>query len=219
MTNEEAEQAIKDLKAHFREPVMPISRYCSALREWKEVIGKRDGYADTEEINGQHVRTFYGLIRSVFLEISKSCLLLRLLYDGESIRTEPCPIHKGTWSGCAFNDPGCFSKDYPQGCMAGSNVTGWLPLAETNEEYKQFWLGKPQKELERAKVRRDLFQELVDGKPWDNTHVERLKFAGYGVARPEEPYGGYTNLEKHLENAEGDITYWKAIIAKGIGSE
>jgi hypothetical protein len=57
------------------------------------------------------------------LSISKSNLLWRLMYGGEEIRTRPCPIHKGKWSGCNLaEDTACKGL-----CMSGHNVTGWLP--------------------------------------------------------------------------------------------
>ena len=62
-------------------------------------------------------------IRWVFMQIRKSNLLARLLYDGQALRTMPCPEHKGHWSGCKWpKDP----KDLCP-CMDGCNVTGWLP--------------------------------------------------------------------------------------------
>jgi hypothetical protein len=53
------------------------------------------------------------------LNLQKSNLLWRLIYRGQPLRTEMCPLHQGQWSGCAW-DP-C-----PHGCSDGNNVTGWL---------------------------------------------------------------------------------------------
>ncbi len=54
------------------------------------------------------------------LGIEKSCLLHRLIYSQEPLRTRPCPIHRGHWSGCT-------PDECPAGCSYGDNVTGWLP--------------------------------------------------------------------------------------------
>jgi len=61
-----------------------------------------------------------GQIHYVFTQIHKSNLLHRLLYQGQRLRSRPCPEHKGTWSGCHW-------EALPCGCQDGANVTGWLP--------------------------------------------------------------------------------------------
>jgi hypothetical protein len=57
------------------------------------------------------------------LDITKSCLLHRLIYGGEPLRSEQCPIHHGEWSG-SRPDP-C-----PAGCSYGYDITGWLPTRQ-----------------------------------------------------------------------------------------
>lgn len=52
----------------------------------------------------------------VFLDISKSNLLYRLLYCGEKLREEMCPKHKGEWNDQAMLD----------GCEHNCHGTGWL---------------------------------------------------------------------------------------------
>jgi len=55
------------------------------------------------------------------LSIIKSCLLHRMIYLGEPLRTEKCPIHQGQWSGIKF-------ERCPHGCDATCGCsTGWLP--------------------------------------------------------------------------------------------
>ena len=55
------------------------------------------------------------------MAIAKSCLLKRLIYLGEPLRTRPCPLHKGHWAGC-------FGERCPHGCDRGCGcTTGWLP--------------------------------------------------------------------------------------------
>lgn len=41
MTNEEAEEMLKKLSAHFKKPVMPIDRYCGHLRVWESALNDR----------------------------------------------------------------------------------------------------------------------------------------------------------------------------------
>ena len=62
----------------------------------------------------------------VFLQIRKSNLLHRLIYMGESLRKEPCPVHQGKWSGCKWEDDNCACQGLQRGGFA-SDVTGWLP--------------------------------------------------------------------------------------------
>jgi hypothetical protein len=59
----------------------------------------------------------------VFTQIAKSCLLWRLIYEGQELRRVPCPVHEGHWSGCAWPE----RPEDACACMDGSNVTGWLP--------------------------------------------------------------------------------------------
>ena len=53
-------------------------------------------------------------------DVGKSCLMGRLIYGGEELRTRPCPVHHGHWSGCS-------PELCPGGCNYGINWTGWLP--------------------------------------------------------------------------------------------
>lgn len=58
---------------------------------------------------------------SLRMLIVKSCLLSRLVYLGEGVRTVPCPKHGGTWSGLS-------PHRCPHGCDQGCGcLTGWLP--------------------------------------------------------------------------------------------
>lgn len=60
-------------------------------------------------------------ISQVFLWIRKSDLLDRLLYQGQKLRTERCPVHDGRWSGL----------EHPTNyCEHGCGFTGWLPEPE-----------------------------------------------------------------------------------------
>ena len=56
----------------------------------------------------------------LWIDIRKSCLLDRLIYAGEPLRTRRCPIHEGEWSGLWRDEP-C-----PEGCSFGAQLTGWI---------------------------------------------------------------------------------------------
>jgi hypothetical protein len=73
-----------------------IERICDRMRNWAR---------DKDDVS------------HLALSIEKSCLLDRLIYGGEPLRTERCPKHKGRWSGCV--------PDPCPICSYGSNVTGW----------------------------------------------------------------------------------------------
>ena len=60
--------------------------------------------------------------RGLGLSIHKSCLLHRLVYLGEPLRTERCPVHGGEWSGLS-------PVPCPHGCDATCGCrTGWLSV-------------------------------------------------------------------------------------------
>ena len=127
------------------EPVRKVSDYCKSFYLWQDAINARHNELHQRKENGEEVQDsefpqgedFADELTHVMMCLQKSALLLRLVYNGEPLRTEKCPIHKGQWSGCD-DRADCFSEEYPQGCMSGSNITGWLPLPETNERYKEF---------------------------------------------------------------------------------
>jgi hypothetical protein len=75
--------------------------------------------------------------------VGKSCLLARLIYAGEQLRTRPCPIHRGGWSGWLF-------EECPGRCNFGPNLTGWLP-----DELVDEWAPEPEDPL-RDRLAADL---------------------------------------------------------------
>lgn len=168
---EQANEALAALSRYFREPVMPVGRYCEKLRAWQRAIDERasrkraelfpgidaDYYKDPslketaekaweayraakKEIEDplkayaaagkmefdkryyalQDLKSYESLadaVGHVFLQISKSNMLARVLYAGEKVRTKMCPEHKGKWSGIEWRDNQC-----PHGCQ----LTGWI---------------------------------------------------------------------------------------------
>ena len=149
VTDEEAERMLVALKKHFGEPVMPISKYCGALKTWSECLTDRADSTPSESPDKVRHTATANEVRHVFLQISKSCLLDRLLYVGEpGPRKEPCPVHKGVWSGIhagwpgevwhhidGTSRPGTVSKScqewYDAGCRCASEgcgcTSGWQP--------------------------------------------------------------------------------------------
>lgn len=119
-TEDEIKRFLEEYRAGV--PVMPVSFFCDFLTQWVDLYSVPH---EEENYEGEKKRRaeFVERVRDVFLQIRKSNLLWRTIYGGEQVRTEPCPVHKGRWSGCNVPD------ETPCGgaCMYGNNVTGWLP--------------------------------------------------------------------------------------------
>ena len=98
-------------------PLLRLSDLCNTLRLWARVYSTP--LPDDEEYTKQNRLKLSEAASYVDLQISKSCLLDRLFFQEEGLRTIPCPVHKGRWSGCNWDSPGC-------ACRNGANVTGWL---------------------------------------------------------------------------------------------
>lgn len=114
LTDEQAEEMLARLSEHFREPVMPMTRYCAAFERWMQCI--HDAQKDVRPGEARHGASYAGNLRHIWTDIKKSSLLGRLLYGGEKFRTRKCPKHDGRWSGLSECEHGCDS-------------TGWLPEA------------------------------------------------------------------------------------------
>lgn len=95
-------------------PLLRLSDVCNTLRKWARLKGNP---------NTPEGRRWFNIWQEVDLAISKSNLLARLFFTEEDVRPEPCPDHKGKWSGCDWKESGVG----PCACTTGSNVTGWLP--------------------------------------------------------------------------------------------
>ena len=138
MTEKRAQKLLAELTEHYNERVCTASSHCSALMEWMRVM-RESGYE-------KQVDDAWGPIQLVLM---KSNLAARLVYGGEKVRETPCPKHKGRWSGCVWGDAACI-----EGCMWGSNVTGWLPephafvLYERDEDQRRYF----PMETERCRV-------------------------------------------------------------------
>lgn len=147
LSDDEVKDMLGRLARHFGEPVMPIGQYCAALRLWHSALTQKVERLQAAKDRGEKTiaasavwgrdvettlrdaRDFADKVSFVFLQISKSNLLARLLYSGESLRSELCPVHQGFWSGCTWHDKdedNCACQRMQDGSI-DSNVTGWLP--------------------------------------------------------------------------------------------
>lgn len=110
MNRAQATRLLADLGRHFGEPVLPVSRYCAALRAWvKQIELLNEG-----EPRLGHGARYHALLGRILVDIRKSNLLWRMIYAGEPLRTQPCPEHKGKHHG-------------GYGCAHGCGESGWLP--------------------------------------------------------------------------------------------
>ena len=115
ITKEEAQDMLKKLDKHFGCPVMPVNQYCRALETWADCIVKLNEQ-EKEEYRYYQGQDYYKHLHHIMLDIQKSNLLWRLIYCDQELRTEPCPLHKGHWSGYTW-----------EGCIYGCGELGWLP--------------------------------------------------------------------------------------------
>ncbi len=114
LTDKQAQAMLDRLTNHFGYPVRPVYQYCDALNEWAHQISALNQAAGDD--SSRHGSEYYLHLRNIMIDIRKSNLLWRLIYVGEKVRTEPCPIHNKKWSGINLD-----------GCFYGCGETGWLP--------------------------------------------------------------------------------------------
>jgi hypothetical protein len=100
-------QVCARLRVHFP-GIHPIETLCGAF--WWMTGLAPSGPPDIEQVVAEGFDA---------VAVEKSCLLARLIYCGEPLRTRRCPLHQGRWSGIGL-DP-C-----PHGCNHGMQYTGWI---------------------------------------------------------------------------------------------
>lgn len=125
----EVDRFVKAWKAGI--PIMPVTFFCDFLKEWAGLYGAPLPGEENPEENKRR-RELGEKIQHVFIQITKSNLLWRRIYRGQPVRTEPCPSHKGRWSGCQLAE----TTECKGACMDGSNVTGWLPVKKVKKANK-----------------------------------------------------------------------------------
>lgn len=120
MTEEQAQGLLEELALHYKQPVLPMGRFCVAISTWFRCIERLN--RKEQEVNPgekpwrSRGARYFDQLRNIERDIRKSNLLARLLYSGEKLRTRECPEHKGEWFGLK--------------CDHGCGGTGWLPEPE-----------------------------------------------------------------------------------------
>ena len=94
-----------------------IDNFCRAMDTWAQVCQQELPGDDEHRLRWR--KDFGVHWQFIRLAILKSCLLDRLIYGGEKLRENMCPIHKGHWSGCNLEGEAC-------DCAHDSCITGWL---------------------------------------------------------------------------------------------
>lgn len=97
---------------------MPINRFCDAISTWFScIIRMNDEMGDGERwCQGS---SYFQELPHIEIDIRKSNLLWRLLYEGERLRTVKCEVHKGHQT---------FNLDNRNEC--GCDGTGWKHAPE-----------------------------------------------------------------------------------------
>ena len=109
-------------------PTLKAEEFCKAFYTWAEAC-QTELPTDDEGMK-QWRQEFADHWSFIELAVHKSCLLNRLIYGREPLRTDMCPQHKGKWSGCVWEKLDC-------GCQFASNVTGWLMPSNKQKRVKQ----------------------------------------------------------------------------------
>lgn len=113
----EVEEMLKKLSSHFGEPVMPVSRYCRALKTWVHQIVELNEEKPEDKLGRpkhHQGEAYWEHLHHILIDVQKSNLLYRLIYQGEPLRSKKCPEHNGRWSGLGV-------------CQHGCDLTGWIP--------------------------------------------------------------------------------------------
>lgn len=109
----------------------PILIYCDAIKAWLSE------FREIEVASGHDDPSI------IAIDVTRSSLLARLIYDQETFRTRPCPIHNGRWSGLRGGHDG--------GCHEGCDLTGWLPEGMSKSDIIERFRERRQYDIERIK--------------------------------------------------------------------
>jgi len=113
LTKPQAEEMLQRLTRHFRDPVMPLTKFCKTMQTWAHCI--QDSVQESTDY--QHGQAYADHLGHILMDIEKSNLLARLFYGQEKLRTKKCPVHNGHWSGIEHDG---------NTCSHGCELTGWL---------------------------------------------------------------------------------------------
>lgn len=120
-----AEKMLEQLSKHYRQPVLPLNRFCDAITTWMRAIEQNNTEEEARREHplgrwrpeDQHGHSYWQHLGKIKTDIRKSGLLYRLLFKGEKLRTRRCPVHRG------HQMLGPSKEACPHGC----GFTGWLP--------------------------------------------------------------------------------------------
>jgi hypothetical protein len=107
-----------DEKKLRKQGYIRIDKFCEAMDLWAQVCQQE--LPSDEEHHLRFRKEFRDHWRFIRIAIAKSCLLDRLIYGGETLRENMCPIHKGHWSGCDITGENVCE------CAHDTCITGWL---------------------------------------------------------------------------------------------
>jgi hypothetical protein len=96
-----------------------IEDFCAAMETWARVC--QEPLETDSAVTAEWRRQFTAHWSFMRLAITKSCLLDRLIYGGETLRTKLCPEHRGRWGG--ISSPACACD---HGASEFGEHTGWL---------------------------------------------------------------------------------------------
>lgn len=127
-STEEARELARRLEQFYKEPVLPLHKFCGAIELWMDRIVKNN--TDAALLRGEggqeQGHEYFKFLNQMRIDIRKSNLLGRMLYAKEPLRTRMCPLHKGHYNGEAM-----FFQKCPHLC----DGTGWLREREKDGGY------------------------------------------------------------------------------------
>ena len=126
LSTQEAQELLHRLEQFYKEPVLPLGKFCHAMRLWMDCIVKNNTDPTLMQGEAGHGYGYFRSLDQMRIDIRKSNLLGRLLYAKEPLRTRVCPLHKGHYDGEAM-----FFKKCPHLC----DGTGWLRERERDEGF------------------------------------------------------------------------------------
>lgn len=126
LSMQEARELLHHLEQFYKEPVLPLGKFCSAMERWMDCIVKNNTDPTLMQGEAGHGYRYFRSLSQMRIDIRKSNLLGRLLYAREPLRTRMCPLHKGHYDGETM-----FFKKCPHLC----DGTGWLREREQDGGY------------------------------------------------------------------------------------
>jgi len=130
-SEDEAQAMLRALVRYYKEPVMPMSKYCAAFITWSHAIeSNREDFIG--EFGNEAMLEIANIAPLIQTAIMKSSLLSRLLYAGQELRTEKCALHKGHWAGLYSERPNLASLGITEECTCwdGWEASGWVPIVK-----------------------------------------------------------------------------------------